>query len=217
MNSFGGRLTQFAHDPWTLNASSLHVYLDMTSKLNNNQSFSTHESFSQYEDQQVSYVMQSVLLNSTETFLREILSSFGIDPSIVDPPVIIEKPIYGDLVPNFLNFAAPGIMVSIIFFLAIGLTALIFVVEKKEGLFERSWIAGVTTVEVMLAHLVVKFLIQAIQIILLLTFTTFVFHVRHFLLNIRRHWRFRLGTNSRTSDSSYGIDFSSRHLWNELW
>ena len=129
-------------------------------------------------DQQVAYVIQSTLLNSTEMFLKEILQIFGIDPSIIDPPVLIENPIYGDLVPKFLNFAAPGMMVSIIFFLAIGLTALIFVVEKKEGLFERSWIAGVTTIEMMIAHVIVKLFIQLIQIGLMMIFAYFVFHVR---------------------------------------
>jgi ABC-type multidrug transport system permease subunit len=121
--------------------------------------------------------MQSVLLNSTELFLKEVLSDYKIDPSIVDPPVIIEKTIYGEIGGRFLDFAAPGMMVSIIFFFAIGLTALMFVVEKKEGLLERNWIGGVTTIEVMLAHIIVKFFIQFIQIIFLLIFANFIFKV----------------------------------------
>ncbi|CAF2587733.1 unnamed protein product [Rotaria sp. Silwood2] len=152
------KLLRFQTDPATLNASSLHLYLDMT-------------------NQQVSLTMQSIILNSTESFLKEVLSSYQIDPSIADPPVIIENPLYGSIVPRFLNFAAPGMMISIIFFLAIGLTALIFVVEKKEGLLERSWIAGVTTIEVMLSHIIVKFFIQFIQIMLLLIFADFIFKV----------------------------------------
>ncbi|CAF3547196.1 unnamed protein product [Rotaria sp. Silwood1] len=152
------KLLAFQTDPATLNASSLHLYLDMT-------------------NQQVSLTMQNAMVNSTELFLKEVLSSYKIDPSIADPPVILETPLYGSLVPRFLNFAAPGMMISIIFFLAIGLTALIFVVEKKEGLLERSWIAGVTTIEVMFAHIIVKFFIQAIQIVLVLVFIDFIFKV----------------------------------------
>jgi ABC-type multidrug transport system permease subunit len=76
-----------------------------------------------------------------------------------------------------VNFAGPGMMISIIYFLAIGLTGLMFVVEKKEGLLERSWISGVTTVEIMLSHMIVKFLIQIIQIILLVIFAHFIFKV----------------------------------------
>ena len=123
--------------------------------------------------------MQNVLLNSTQLFLRDLLSLYKVDPAMADPPVVIEKPIYGSKVQRFLNFAAPGMMISIIFFSAIGLTALIFVVEKKEGLLERSWIAGVTTVEAMLAHIIVKFFIQFIQIILMVVFADLIFQVRN--------------------------------------
>ena len=118
-----------------------------------------------------------MILNGTELFLREILSEYKIDPSIVNPPVIIEKPVYGDLAPKFTNFAAPGMMVSIIFFISIGLTALLFVIEKKEGLLERSWISGVTIIEIMLSHIIVKFFIQVIQVVLLIVFTHFIFEV----------------------------------------
>ncbi|CAF3754855.1 unnamed protein product [Rotaria socialis] len=152
------KLISLKTDSATLNASSIHLYLDMT-------------------NQQVSFVMQNVLLHSTQLFLKDVLSNHRIDPALADPPVIIESPIYGSKAQRFLNFAAPGMMISIIFFLAIGLTALIFVVEKKEGLLERSWIAGVTTVEVMLAHVIVKFFIQFIQIILMVVFADVIFQV----------------------------------------
>ncbi|CAF1082814.1 unnamed protein product [Rotaria sp. Silwood1] len=73
-------LSAFQTDPATLNASSLHLYLDMT-------------------NQQVSLTRQNAMVNSTELFLEEVLSSYKIDPSIVDPPVILETPVYGSLVP----------------------------------------------------------------------------------------------------------------------
>jgi hypothetical protein len=37
----------------------------------------------------------------------------------------------------------PGIMITIIFSLSIGLTGLMFVLEKKDGLLDRSWVAGI--------------------------------------------------------------------------
>ena len=123
-------------------------------------------------------MIDSVLLNSSEMFLKEILSSFGLDPSLVDPPVRVEAVIYGERNPEFRNFAAPGIMMSIIFFLAIGLTSLIFVVEKKEGLFERIWVTGVKTIEMIVAHLVMKTFIQLIQVVLMIVFAKFLFQVR---------------------------------------
>ena len=153
-------------------------------------------------------------------FLKEILASFGLDPSLVDPPVRVEEVIYGERNPEFRNFAAPGIMMSIIFFLAIGLTSLIFVVEKKEGLFERIWVTGVKTIEMIIAHLVMKTFIQLIQVVLMITFAKFIFQVRSSstariepmgetspLLADRIPW-------FRSSDHS--VDLSSGHLWYEL-
>ena len=99
--------------------------------------------------------MQNILLNSTQLFLKEVLSSYNIDPSIADPPVIIESSIYGDKAPQFINFAAPVMTLTIIFMLAIGLTSLMFILEKKKGLLERSWIAGVTAIEIILSHIIV--------------------------------------------------------------
>lgn len=118
-----------------------------------------------------------MILNGTELFLKAILAEHKIDPSIVNPPVIIENPIYGDLTPKFTNFAAPGMMVSIIFFVSIGLTALLLVIEKKEGLLERSWSSGVTIVEIMLSHISVKFLTQVIQVVLMIIFAHLIFEV----------------------------------------
>jgi ABC-type multidrug transport system permease subunit len=126
---------------------------------------------------QICYLIESVILNSTELFLKEMLSNYKIDPSIVNPPVIIENPLYGSMNPIFVNFGGPGMMISIIYFIAIGLTGLMFVIEKKEGLLERSWICGVKTIEIMLSHMIVKFLIQFIQIILLVIFAHFIFKV----------------------------------------
>lgn len=72
---------------------------------------------------------------------------------------------------------APGIMTTIIFSLSMGLTSLMFVLEKKEGLFERCGVAGVTTFEIMIAHVLVKLIIITVQIVILLTIATLVFNV----------------------------------------
>jgi hypothetical protein len=48
--------------------------------------------------------------------------------------------------------------------MAVGLTALSFIIERKEGLLERSWVAGVTAFEVMLAHVVAQFIVMLVQV-----------------------------------------------------
>ncbi len=69
-------------------------------------------------------------------------------------------------------------MVTIIFTITIGLTGLMFVIEKKEGLLDRSWVAGVHTIEIMAAHITAKLIIMSIQIAFLLVISIFVFNIR---------------------------------------
>lgn len=51
--------------------------------------------------------------------------------SSVKLPINYHHPIYGSDSETFLDFVAPGIMCSIIFFLAVGLTSLTIVLERK--------------------------------------------------------------------------------------
>ena len=68
-------------------------------------------------------------------------------------------------------------MITIMFTLTIGLTALMFVTEKKDGLFDRGWIAGASTVEVMLAHVTAKIVVMLVQVAVLLVISGLVFEV----------------------------------------
>ncbi|GFQ96948.1 hypothetical protein TNCT_84901, partial [Trichonephila clavata] len=49
---------------------------------------------------------------------------------------------YMELDPNFTEFMAPGMILGITYMMAVGLTAMSVIIEKKEGLLDRSWIAG---------------------------------------------------------------------------
>ena len=48
---------------------------------------------------------------------------------------------------------APGVILSINFLAAVALTALSFVMERKEGLLERSLVAGVTSFQFLISHI----------------------------------------------------------------
>ena len=80
--------------------------------------------------------------------------------------------------PTFTEFMAPGVILSITYFMAVGLTSISFIIERKEGLLDRSWIAGVTSLEVMLAHVVAQFVVMVVQVGFVLVFMLLVFQVR---------------------------------------
>lgn len=69
-------------------------------------------------------------------------------------------------------------MVTIMFTITIGLTGLMFVIEKKEGLLDRSLVAGVHVTEIMMAHISIKLAIQIFQITLLMAISTLAFGIQ---------------------------------------
>uniref|UniRef100_A0A8K9UXN2 ATP-binding cassette, sub-family H, member 1 n=1 Tax=Oncorhynchus mykiss TaxID=8022 RepID=A0A8K9UXN2_ONCMY len=136
-----------------VDGGSVHVWLDLTSKL----SLCWHVT-----------VFQNVPSNRYKMSSRSYLLSL---------PVKFEEPIYGSMNSDFTTFVTPGAVLSITFYLAVGLTALSFVIERKEGLMERCWVSGVSSMETVLAYLISQLIIISVQIILLLILMLLVFKI----------------------------------------
>lgn len=130
-------------------------------------------------DQQITLVVQARIIEAYQDFLKKLLDMlpYPVNPSILETP-IVKTSIYGDNDPQFIDFMIPGCMVTIIFLLSISLTSLIFILEKKEGLLERTAVANVNTLELVGAHLTLKLLVLVLQTVLLLVISTFIFDVK---------------------------------------
>ncbi|CAF1292196.1 unnamed protein product [Adineta steineri] len=74
---------------------------------------------------------------------------------------------------TFTHFMVPGIILSVIFFLNVALTALSLVIEQSDGTQDRVWITGVKSNEIILSQLIIHSIILIIQITIIL-FTTLV-------------------------------------------
>ncbi|XP_073683279.1 ABC transporter G family member 23 [Garra rufa] len=134
---------------------SVHVWLDLTNR-------------------QVALMLQKKLHEAFEAFIETKLGSLSY---MVAVPIKFEEPIYGNKNTDFTTFVTPGAVLSITFYLAVGLTALSFVLERKEGLLDRCWVAGVSSLETMLAHLFSQLFVISVQIIFLLIFILLVFKI----------------------------------------
>lgn len=66
---------------------------------------------------------------------------------------------------------------SIVFFLAVALTSSALIVERMEGLLDRSWVAGVSPSEILFSHVVTQFVVMCGQTALVLIFMILVFDV----------------------------------------
>lgn len=145
-------------DNQTLDGSSVQLYLDTT-------------------NQQITLQLQETITSSFQAFSEILLKTFNLNPNLGQLPIKVNDPIYGSKDPNFRNFIAPGIILSITFFMATGLTTLSFVIEKKEGLLDRSLTAGVSAFEILLAHVFTQLFVLIVQVTLVMVFALAVFEV----------------------------------------
>lgn len=111
-------------DNQTIESSNVELYLDMTNQI-------------------IGYHLQRTILFAWKAFSTDISTRMGQNPAAFEFPVRFETPVYGAQSPSFTEFMAPGVLLSIAFLAAVALTALAFVMERKEGLLERSLVAGI--------------------------------------------------------------------------
>lgn len=137
--------TIFDPDEETLNRSTIHVHADMT-------------------EYPIQVQLQKEMMDAMIKFAKEIVNLTdllpgGFDSSKLLLPLVqsIDPPVYGHFDPDFREFTTPGFILGIIFVVAVGLTAVSFVQERKDGILERSLVAGVRSIHILLAHVLIQF------------------------------------------------------------
>ena len=89
------------------------------------------KTFAFYWIQNAFILYQSIKCQSFFVVKKNFHTDLPFDVDAVELPINYNKPIYGKDGETFLDFVAPGIMCSIIYFLAVGLTSLTIVLERK--------------------------------------------------------------------------------------
>jgi hypothetical protein len=88
-----------------------------------------------------------------------------------------EPPIYGTKNPDFRTFTASGVILTLTFMMALILTALLFVIERKEGQFERCLIAGVKAYQIFITYISVQLIVMLTQVVFLLMTAFMIFDI----------------------------------------
>lgn len=128
-----------------------------------------------HADQQIGQLLYRDLQFGFFSFINKVLTDCDINPSVGQIPVRFNQPIYGTHTPNFTDFAAPGVILTIIFFLSVALTSGAMLIERNEGMLERCLVSGITGIELLLSHVVTQFLIMCGQTTFVLIFSFSIF------------------------------------------
>lgn len=153
-------------DEETLDQSEIRVWLDMS-------------------NQQIGLMLNRDLQFTYREFAQQVLANCDQNPKLADIPIQFKEPIYGSSDPSFTDFVAPGVILTIVFFLAVALTSSALIIERMEGLLDRSWVAGVTPFEILASHVITQFVVMCGQTALVLIFMIWVFQVE---CNGPLHW-----------------------------
>ncbi|XP_055389229.1 ABC transporter G family member 23 isoform X2 [Condylostylus longicornis] len=145
-------------DEETIEESELKVWLDMS-------------------NQQIGILLNRDLQYAYRDFAMGLLEDCDYNPKLGDVPIQFKDPIYGTMNPSFTDFVAPGVILTIVFFLAVALTSSALIIERTEGMLDRSWVAGVTPGEILFSHVVTQFVVMCGQTALVLIFMLVVFEV----------------------------------------
>ncbi|CAK1540981.1 unnamed protein product [Leptosia nina] len=128
------------------NDSTITVWLDMT-------------------DHQISHFLKRTFLKSYESFTQRTMRACGMNEDIAKLPVRIKTPIFGELEPEMVAYMAPGVMITIIYFLPAIVTSTLMISDRLEGVWERSAVAGVQPKEMLHVHITLQSFVIVLQTI----------------------------------------------------
>ncbi|CAB3227744.1 unnamed protein product [Arctia plantaginis] len=151
------RITDPRHSNiWTVRTSDIEAHMDET-------------------DKQVEWMLSRDLQLAFMEAAEHLATICELPTRIMSIPVHFNKPIYGLDVPNFTDFAGPGVILTIVFFLAVALTSGSMLAERNEGILERSLVSGITGTEILFSHVIVQMLIMILQSVMVLILGFLVF------------------------------------------
>uniref|UniRef100_A0A1B0G096 Uncharacterized protein n=1 Tax=Glossina morsitans morsitans TaxID=37546 RepID=A0A1B0G096_GLOMM len=135
------------------------------------------------DDEDIANAEIAVRLDMTEQKLREafgnylktIINECNLPASVGNLPINFQKPIYGSEKTEFQQFVAPGVIMTMVFFLATLMTASVFISERLDGIWDRSLVAGVSTTQMLWAHLFTQLIIMIVQSTEVILFVGLVF------------------------------------------
>ncbi|XP_057369454.1 ABC transporter G family member 20-like [Daphnia carinata] len=128
-------------------------------------------------NQQVGVFIEKWLLEAFSDFVRDFRGACGNVPEAGLLPVTFLDPVYGQKNTPFTEFMAPGLIISIVYNMAVALTAGVFITERKQGLLDRCLVAGVRMPEILLSYLINQFTVMVGQTALVYVVMLLVFNI----------------------------------------
>lgn len=139
-----------------INDTQIEVWLDMSNR-------------------QIGTTIKYKLIDIIINFQKSVFKDCNLLAKLGNLPITFEESVYGHSSETFRVFMTPGVLLTIMFFMGATNTSSIIITDRLEGVWDRSIVAGVSSLEILITHFVTQFLLIVIQtgIILIVTFAIY--------------------------------------------
>ncbi|XP_011871116.1 PREDICTED: ABC transporter G family member 20-like, partial [Vollenhovia emeryi] len=86
-------------------------------------------------------------------------------PRLATPPIRFEDPIYGTTDLKYIDFVIPSVLLVIAFSSGNAISSFLTIIDREEGVWNRSVVQGVKVHEILLSHIVVESIFAVIHTI----------------------------------------------------
>lgn len=123
----------------------------------------------------VDMICHRSIINSYRKFLLDQFEHFKRLPIEVREPIFDIKPnLISNSVDGYTESIAAGLLASLTYIMAAGLTTFIMVVERSAGILERTYTSGINPVAYLLAHALFRSLVMMAQIAVVMFLTFYI-------------------------------------------
>lgn len=152
----------------------LHISRNFTNSLEerianglNTNDFSIDQSIISATLDMSNFIVSSLIKRDLEKgvieLVKDILLICGIPKKLGEMPVKVQNAIFGNNEPVLTHSTAAAFVCSFVFYFTLTYTSGSILMEKMSGLIERIMVAGMTSSEIVFAHLVVQFFLMTAQ------------------------------------------------------
>lgn len=115
------------------------------------------------------------LVNSYRQFLSNQFEHFKKLPIEIKEPIFdIKQNLISNSIDGYTESIAAGLLASLTYIMAAGLTTFIMVVERSKGILERTYTSGINPVAYLLAHAIFRSLVMMAQIAVVMFLTFYI-------------------------------------------
>ncbi|XP_032783939.2 LOW QUALITY PROTEIN: ABC transporter G family member 20 [Daphnia magna] len=128
-------------------------------------------------NQQIDLFIEKWLLEAFGDFFKDLMRSCQHEPEAGYIPVVFLDPVYGQKDTPYTEFMAPGLIITIVYFMAVSLTSGVLIAERKQGLLDRCLVAGVQMREILFGQLISQFTVMVGQTALVFMCMLLIFNI----------------------------------------